>query len=376
MNFQNVVKSFKCHKHKKPVQYLCFDLNCKDPLEMCNDCNKEHIDHIKSIMFVKDIELYLNTHSNANKLISDPIGLQTLHLFQSYRKKIETKLADLELELRQIILGLVDDQKYRELGEKFLKEAVDFQKADLILLKQTLLQMTAIQNNKLIKPQDQNEQKLQKLKAQLDQSLKQIEQQTMATLECLNIQYYYNTSLIKRLQKVWIDDNGSAKPAVHMFNTLRSYNVRIKDKPIYLAGIHQPILYKGQHEGTSYDSQKNPHTLIYSIYDKNDLKKPIFELIKIIEHQKMQIVEERLYEIFFDAPIKLFENKEYVFRITTNEQKPFQTYHYSIMANQNEFVEFQTEDENLNPEDYPSLIKQYYSQAQYDQLPGLIVKHL
>lgn len=77
-------------------------------------------------MFVKDIELYLKNHSNANKLISDPTGLQTLHLFQSYRKKIESKLADLELELRSIILSLVDDQKYRELGDKFLKEAVDF----------------------------------------------------------------------------------------------------------------------------------------------------------------------------------------------------------------------------------------------------------
>lgn len=80
------------------------------------------------------------------------------------------------------------------------------------------------------------------------------------------------------------------------------------------------MLYKGSYNSSNYDSQsKSSFSITYKLHLENDLTKYIFKEHKILEHEKLTIVDGHLYYLEFKNPIKLLPHQNYSLSISTKE---------------------------------------------------------
>ncbi|CAK61185.1 unnamed protein product (macronuclear) [Paramecium tetraurelia] len=259
---------------------------------------------------------------------------------------------------------------------KFLKSINDFGKEDLEDLREYLLkEKKDIQKNQVTLKESQNKQKLIELKDYLNERIPHLQKEVLNQLDCVNRIFYTQSERIDRLKKVWITEEGLSQPSVFNKNTIRVNQFQIRDKPLYLIGIYQPMLYKGSYNSTNYDSQsKSSFQITYKLHLGHDLTKYILKEKIILEHEKLKIVDGHLYYLEFKRPIKMLPHQTYSFSITTKEQKPFYTYQYSLNHVDHPLIKWQSE--NLSESD--QFIKQkydhLYSYPDIDQLPALQVK--
>ncbi|CAK84009.1 unnamed protein product (macronuclear) [Paramecium tetraurelia] len=377
MNFIEQFQKIKCTKHPQaPISNICLNQECKEEQYFCQNCIKLHLTHSTHIIYMKQIDKLLKRHTNVNEIIQDKQGLEAFNVFRSFKTAIEDRLNQLEDELRLLILKLVNDQKMNDQGYKFLQSLNQFNEQDIKELRLFLInQQQNIQNNQINLKEKESKQQLVQLTSYLQDKIPNIQKSMIDQLDCVNSTFYTKTERVERLRKVWIADDGQSKPSIFDKSTIRANVFQVREKQLYLIGIFQPILYKGSYNSTNYDSQVKTPKLIYKLHEDTNLTKYIFKQHKVLEHDKLQVVDGHLYFIEFRNPIKLLPNKTYTISISTKEAKLFQTYHYSIPVIDHPLIKWQTED--LTDSDIFTkgpYVQHIYSYANIDQIPSLVVK--
>ncbi|CAD8201656.1 unnamed protein product [Paramecium pentaurelia] len=377
MNFIERFQLIKCQKHPdKPITNICLNEQCQEQHQFCQTCVKLHVEHSKQIIYMKQIDVLLKRNTNVNEISQDKFGLEAYNIYREFKKTIQNQLNQLEEELRIIINNLVNDSKINQYGYKFLQTINEFNKDDIEDLRKYLIkEQQDIQKNQVILKENQNQKKIIELKDYLQNQIPNIQKDILNQLDCVNRIFYTNSQRIDRLKKVWITDEGLSQPSIFDKNTIRVNQFQIRDKPLYLIGIYQPMLYKGSYNSSNYDSQsKSSLKLTYKLHLGNDLTKQIFKEHKILEHEKLTIVDGHLYYLEFKNPIKLLPHQTYSLSISTKEQKAFYTYQYSNNHIDHPLIKWQSENLTESDQFIKGQYEHLYSYPDIDQIPAIQVK--
>ncbi|CAD8122056.1 unnamed protein product [Paramecium sonneborni] len=377
MNFIQRFQLIKCQKHPdNSITNLCLNEQCNQPHQFCQTCVKLHVAHSNQIIYMKQIDVLLKRNSNVNEFSQDQLGLETYNIYRDFKKAIQNRLNSLEEELRVIILKLVNDQKINQYGYKFLQSINDFGSDDIQDLRQYLIkEQKEIQKNQIILKENQSKQTLINLKEYLSDQIPNIQKEVFDQLDSLSSTFYSNTQRIDRLQKVLITDDGLSQPSIFDQNTIRVVQFEVRDKPLYITGIYQPMLYKGSYNSTNYDSQtQSQFKIIYKLHEGYDLSKYIYKENKMLEHEKLKISDGHLYYIELTKTIKLNPHKIYCISISTKESKAFYTYQYSNSKIDNPLIKWQSENLSDCDKFIKNANKHLFSYSDIDQIPAIQVK--
>ncbi|CAD8204224.1 unnamed protein product [Paramecium octaurelia] len=377
MNFIERFQLIKCMKHpEKPITNLCLNEQCKELHYFCSTCVKVHVEHSKDIIYMKQIDLLLKRNSNVNEFSQDRLGLETFNIYREFKKTVLNQLNLLEEELRIIISNFVNDPQINQYAYKFLKSINDFGIEDLEDLREYLLkEKKDIQKNQVTLKESQSKQKLIGLKDQLNEKIPHLQKEVLNHLDCVNRVFLTQSQRIDRLKKICITDEGLSQPSVFNNNIIRINQFQIRDTPLYLVGIYQPMLYKGSYNSTNYDSQSKSSFLItYKLHLGNDLTKYILKEKKRLEHEKLTIQDGHLYYFEFKNPIKMLPHQTYSLSITTKEQKPFYTYQYTLNHVDHPLIKWQSENLSESNQFIKWKYDHLFSYPDIDQVPALQVK--
>lgn len=239
------------------------------------------------VIYADQLEVMLKRHSFVNEICQDKEGLEAYRVFLTFKKAIETKLEDLENLLRQQILRNLNAQNLNEEAEKFIKEAGDFAMNDLLILRKRILErMQNLQQNTVVIKEAPQRKELLQLTAYLKDKIPNLQREILNHLEATYTTFELGKEIVvPRLSKVLIDHEGQARPANFNSKIMRVTRFTLKDKPVYLVGLHQPVMYQGSHNSTNYNSQNGAHTLIYKIHEGTNLTQSILEHTFEVSHE-------------------------------------------------------------------------------------------